>query len=129
MISGLRARRDSRGDGTVRDVPGPIVSVRGRNTSQEAAERPLAFCPTTFGRPRRSSANPARRTSRSTRLAPELVTRTVVAPIRELDVRRRGGERHRRPCPARAGRSGREQKQGSETGAAQGGSDHRPTTV
>ena len=48
---------------------------------------------------------------------------------REFDVRRGGGERHRRPCSARAGRCGREQKQGSETGAAQGGSDHRPTTV
>ena len=61
---------------------------------------------------------------------PEFVTRTDARPDpASSTMRRGGGERHRRPCSARAGRGGREQKQGSQTGAAQGGSDHRPTTV
>ncbi|TML45512.1 MAG: hypothetical protein E6G20_12285 [Actinobacteria bacterium] len=51
----------------------------GRMPSQESAER---FAPrgTIFGRPRRSSEKPARRTSTTTRLLPVFVTRMVAAP-------------------------------------------------
>ena len=51
--------------------------LRGRKPSQLAAVRRTSCWPTIFGRPRRSSANPARRTSSTTGFVPEFVTRTV----------------------------------------------------
>ena len=66
---------------TVPEAPGFKARLRGRNLSHPDAERPPLRGATTRGRPRRSSANPARTTSRATGLEPEFVMRTGVLPV------------------------------------------------
>jgi hypothetical protein len=76
------ARTGSVEDTLTRAVPpGAIATRRGLNASHPAAERRPPEPPTTLGRPRRSSAKPARETSTTTRLEPAFLTSTVARPV------------------------------------------------